>query len=238
MHRCHFCHEQFSGRKRKYCCASCREAAKAGHDPAGHQCQECGARFSGRKKKYCSGECAHEAHATQTRIARSGNTQRKYRRPARIEGYPEHVVSEAQRRRWRYQHDLEYRARELARHYCYRARRRLSKRISNDGTVGPEVLRERDTCLYCGAPLDESNRTLDHMAPLSLGGAHSASNVTPCCLSCNSSKQAMPFGDWLLRLSEPHRSRARSVFHKKIWQGIKVLREGATNAGAKIANFE
>lgn len=53
------------------------------------------------------------------------------------------------------------------------------------------------------------------MIPLHLGGEHSAANVTPCCLSCNSRKQAQPFDEWLDNLSEPHKTRALREYMRK-----------------------
>lgn len=41
------------------------------------------------------------------------------------------------------------------------------------------------TCAYCGS-LDGT--TMDHVIPISKGGAHVADNVVPACLACNSAK--------------------------------------------------
>ena len=43
-------------------------------------------------------------------------------------------------------------------------------------------------CLRCGRT--DVKLTMDHVVPVSLGGAHSIDNVQPLCGSCNSSKQA------------------------------------------------
>jgi 5-methylcytosine-specific restriction endonuclease McrA len=40
-------------------------------------------------------------------------------------------------------------------------------------------------CAYCGR---ESLGNIDHVVPISLGGGNAASNVVPCCRSCNSKK--------------------------------------------------
>jgi len=40
-------------------------------------------------------------------------------------------------------------------------------------------------CYLCGAPAD----TIDHVKPISKGGAHIPANLRPACLSCNSSKR-------------------------------------------------
>jgi len=40
-------------------------------------------------------------------------------------------------------------------------------------------------CAYCGK---ETKLTIDHVIPIAKGGHHTANNVVPACLSCNSSK--------------------------------------------------
>jgi 5-methylcytosine-specific restriction endonuclease McrA len=55
-------------------------------------------------------------------------------------------------------------------------------------------------CAYCRVPtlvdppagLRYRERTLDHVIPLSRGGADELSNVVLCCRSCNSRKGARP----------------------------------------------
>lgn len=49
-------------------------------------------------------------------------------------------------------------------------------------------------CAYCGIPLDHP--TIDHVIPLSRGGRHSADNVVPACLHCNTSKNAKTPAEW------------------------------------------
>ena len=65
-----------------------------------------------------------------------------------------------------------------------------------DGTITVEELknlklRQNDQCGYCGtilSQLPETNVHLDHIVPLSLGGAHTISNVVFACSACNLSK--------------------------------------------------
>ena len=40
-------------------------------------------------------------------------------------------------------------------------------------------------CVYCGHGLDLADATIDHVYPLSLGGAHTAGNVVSACAPCN-----------------------------------------------------
>jgi 5-methylcytosine-specific restriction endonuclease McrA len=45
-------------------------------------------------------------------------------------------------------------------------------------------------CFYCGEHVaDYHLRGLDHLIPQSRGGSHDASNLIPCCRSCNSGKK-------------------------------------------------
>ena len=44
------------------------------------------------------------------------------------------------------------------------------------------------TCVYCG--LHESNLTVDHFIPASLGGPDVIQNLVACCASCNAIKSS------------------------------------------------
>lgn len=49
-------------------------------------------------------------------------------------------------------------------------------------------------CAYCGS---SGKVEMDHIVPISRGGAHHESNVVPCCRSCNASKGDRPLEEWL-----------------------------------------
>jgi len=49
-------------------------------------------------------------------------------------------------------------------------------------------------CIYCGS---RKRLTQDHLTPLAQGGPHTAENVAPACLSCNSSKGAQAVAEFL-----------------------------------------
>lgn len=51
----------------------------------------------------------------------------------------------------------------------------------------------RGLCVYC---LSRAT-TLDHVVPVSKGGAHTKANLVPSCKSCNSSKHDRPLIVWL-----------------------------------------
>jgi 5-methylcytosine-specific restriction endonuclease McrA len=50
------------------------------------------------------------------------------------------------------------------------------------------LLRDRNTCQYCGEFMASGELTLDHVVPRSRGGASSWENLVACCHSCNRRK--------------------------------------------------
>ncbi len=50
------------------------------------------------------------------------------------------------------------------------------------------LLRDRNTCQYCGQILGAGDLTLDHVLPRSRGGASSWENLVACCHGCNRRK--------------------------------------------------
>lgn len=54
-------------------------------------------------------------------------------------------------------------------------------------------------CVYCQGP----RQCLDHVIALKSGGSHSADNLVPACISCNSSKGATQLADWLQAIGKP-----------------------------------
>ena len=47
------------------------------------------------------------------------------------------------------------------------------------------LLRDRNTCQYCGAMLPSAELTLDHVIPRSRGGTSTWENLVACCHACN-----------------------------------------------------
>lgn len=103
-----------------------------------------------------------------------------------------------------------------------KAARRRAVAEAHDGTLTRRVVRKMFAqcarCAYCSAAMTPSEKTLDHMVPIALGGGHTVANVVVCCLSCNSSKQAMSFPSWVSRLrqryGEEAASRAERAFRR------------------------
>jgi len=50
-------------------------------------------------------------------------------------------------------------------------------------------------CCYC---MEQKPLTLDHVIPISKGGADAEHNLVPCCQSCNSSKHNTELVEWLM----------------------------------------
>jgi 5-methylcytosine-specific restriction endonuclease McrA len=50
------------------------------------------------------------------------------------------------------------------------------------------LLRDRNTCQYCGTVLSASDLTLDHVNPRSRGGTSTWENLVACCHECNRRK--------------------------------------------------
>jgi len=50
------------------------------------------------------------------------------------------------------------------------------------------LLRDHNTCQFCGHPFPASDLTLDHVVPRSRGGHSSWENLVACCYQCNNRK--------------------------------------------------
>jgi 5-methylcytosine-specific restriction endonuclease McrA len=50
------------------------------------------------------------------------------------------------------------------------------------------LLRDRNTCQYCGLVLPSGELTLDHVVPRSRGGSSTWENLVACCHTCNRRK--------------------------------------------------
>src|SRR5258705_1232586 len=50
------------------------------------------------------------------------------------------------------------------------------------------LLRDRNTCQFCGRVFPSSELTLDHVVPRSRGGRSSWENLVACCYQCNNGK--------------------------------------------------
>jgi 5-methylcytosine-specific restriction endonuclease McrA len=66
------------------------------------------------------------------------------------------------------------------------------------------LLRDRNTCQYCGVVLPASELTLDHVMPRSRGGLSTWENLVACCHECNRRKgNALPHECGMRPMREP-----------------------------------
>lgn len=85
--------------------------------------------------------------------------------------------------------------------YNHRAKRRNAKTDAAAKAVLKEIRSTAEmACTWCGALLEKSARTLDHIIPLVLNGSHTAENLTCACVSCNCSKSSKSLDRWLAEL--------------------------------------
>jgi len=87
---------------------------------------------------------------------------------------------------------------------AYNQRRRANKRNAPGDFTAAEWKAKLEyygyRCRYCGIHKSETNEgwlEADHAIPLSRGGANFISNIVPACRSCNASKHAKTFTEYL-----------------------------------------
>ncbi|MDD5542735.1 MAG: HNH endonuclease [Acidobacteriia bacterium] len=68
------------------------------------------------------------------------------------------------------------------------------------------LMRDRNTCQYCGNIFSPGELTLDHVVPRSLGGPSTWENLVACCKSCNHTKGNSTLGESNLSLIREPRS--------------------------------
>jgi len=67
------------------------------------------------------------------------------------------------------------------------------------------LLRDRNTCQYCGVVLSSSDLTLDHVVPRSRGGSSTWENLVACCHPCNRRKGNHLLGETEMKLMKEPR---------------------------------
>ena len=145
-------------------------------------CVVCGAetkRFasSGRPHKYCADHSYNYTKAFRTRATRIAwlaspeqRAKSRARDKARFqtpEGKAIHLLKKA----WRRQKVKEH-------------------TVSRLPSAWARELLQLDSCAYCLKPLSNGIRSIDHVTPLSRGGAHDTDNVVLACMPCNARKGA------------------------------------------------
>jgi 5-methylcytosine-specific restriction endonuclease McrA len=136
-------------------------------------------------------------HTTPDGHQRRCKTCAQQRQKAFRAAHPEHVQEQdarfrhayaakipARRARWRQAHP--------GKSQQYEATRRARKRRA--GKIEPidrdyVYKRDRGICSLCGRKVRKQDISIDHIVPLSLGGAHCLTNVTLVHLQCNTRKR-------------------------------------------------
>jgi len=181
------------------CWKSLEEYYKKPSAADGHAsfCKECTSTYS--SGYYQSRR--EEIQAIQAKYRREHKEKEQARHHRQYEEDRDRLL--AYRRKYYQEHKDEWAARgrkllrekpEVFRERC--RRRRALKLGATTEPVNEKAIYERDgyQCVYCGAT---DNLSLDHVEPLSTGGAHNEQNLVVACQSCNSSKGAKSLEDWL-----------------------------------------
>ncbi len=181
-----------------------RRLAKIPTNQKPRPCRQCGALFTPKMDKgvFCSPKCCGRAMSVRNRDRE--NTRRR------------RVSAERRQRRMRPRECLEcgvvFTPRRIKGRWCSRRcllrtwgniRRAQRRRVPYE-LVSPRTVFERDgwTCQLCGGPTPQHllgtrsslRPTVDHIVPLSKGGAHVYRNVQCAHLSCNLKKGARMIG--------------------------------------------
>jgi len=98
-------------------------------------------------------------------------------------------------------------------------RRHKARKREAEGNITVEewweyVASHGTQCTYCGR--DDVDLTMDHVEPLSRGGAHVIGNVVASCAACNSGKCASPLLAWVFR--DPWKV-ATALSQTSLWGG-------------------
>ena len=118
--------------------------------------------------------------------------------------------------RWRWMTDIEYRLYHRQKSKRRKAQMRNSTAYQLTGRQVRQRFAEFDhCCAYCGA---KGDLHIEHLHPISKGGAHTLSNIVPACQTCNYSKHAHEVESWY---------RAQPFFTEQRWQAVCAL----TDAG-------
>jgi len=177
-----FCVISNRPRGREYHCKDCK------HDRQKDYRLRAKEKIAAYLKGYRSGHKEEAAAYMKAYRQKNGDRLNARARERRRESPEAAASAVANTRRWKHNHPERAAALNSA-----RRRRQRAARVGVEGdlTVGAwaKVKRAFDhTCLWCGAKEPEIVLSMDHIVPLSMGGRHSAENIQPLCVSCNSRK--------------------------------------------------
>ncbi len=150
----------------RFCSRPCADATKR---YARKPCATCGASTPQARSKFCSRACFGAAR----RVA-----EPKWTHPARIAERRAHHAA------WRRAHPERIVNAQVVRRRGFKYGAGLSdgewERIKADAGY---------CCLCCRKAEPDIKLTVDHIVPISKGGAHEPANIQPLCHSCNSKKR-------------------------------------------------
>lgn len=123
--------------------------------------------------------------------------------------------SSAEEFRWKYRNDPIFRQAQIQRTRAQKLKRKKLMSGALTSKDAASVCAERSSCLYCGCHLEDADKVLDHMDPLSKGGAHDISNLVVACKKCNTRKAAKEFIQWLPLVAEGRRKLVADWYARK-----------------------
>ena len=91
------------------------------------------------------------------------------------------------------------------------------------------VLKGRNICAYCGKEFNESDMSVDHIYPYSLGGPTIPENMVPSCKECNEAKSNLTVEEYfrLKMLSidqqESFKKEIQKEHEEKLKKGIQII---------------
>ena len=128
---------------------------------------------------------------------------------------PVYGMTEVEEFRWMYRNDPLFRQEQIQRTRKQKLKRKALQSSELTSKQARAICSERSSCLYCGCLLAVKDRVLDHMDPLSKGGAHDASNLVVACKKCNTRKAAKTFVQWLYFVPEDRRELIANWYARK-----------------------
>lgn len=153
----------------------------------------------------------YAAHAEA--LAMNSSIDRDARAKARVS--KRRPDSSAEEFRWKYRNDPLFRQAQIQRSKTNKLKRKKQQIHALTTREAQAVYAERSSCLYCGCRLAIGEKVLDHMDPLSKGGAHDASNLVVACKKCNTRKAAKEFVKWLPLIAEGRRKLVADWYARK-----------------------
>lgn len=125
---------------------------------------------------------------------------------------------------------MHYRSTRRDQFVVHQQNREAAKRRATVGYGVPQhewdrvLRRAAGRCNYCS---ERRPLTMDHVVPISRGGAHSIGNVVAACGSCNSSKGSSLLVEWRKEVVAYGRRRDRAPRSRSTLEGVLGERQGA-----------